>query len=76
MEQTYYKIMYQKKNDDSGTWYAKKGYYAKQEQAQKYIDILEQVSDIYSVLRLESFIVSVPDPQEQNKKAAGESRKK
>ena len=71
MEQTYYKIMYQKKNDGSGAWYAKKGYYAKQEQAQKYIDILEQVSDVYSILRVEPFTIVVPDPvQKQHKQAA------
>lgn len=71
MEKTCYKILYQKKQDLSGYWYTKKGYYETQVQAEKYISILEQVSDIYSVLRVEPFVIVVPDPvQKQPKRAA------
>lgn len=71
MEKTYYKILYQKKQDLSGNWYTKKGYYETQTQAEKYISILEQVSDIYAALRVEPFTIVVPDPvQKQTKQAA------
>lgn len=71
MEKTFYKILYQKKQDLSGGWYTKKGYYETQVQAEKYISILEQVSDIYAALRVESFIVVVPDPIQKESKKAG-----
>lgn len=71
MEKTYYKIMYQKRNDISGCWYTKKGYYETQLQAEKYISVLEQVSDIYAALRTEPFVVIVPDPIQKESKKAG-----
>lgn len=71
MQKTYYRILYQKKQDTEKNWYSKKGYYETQMQAEKYISILEQVSDIYSALRVEPFTIVVPDPIQKQPKRVG-----
>lgn len=76
MQKTYYRILYQKKQDPSCAWYSKKGYYETLTQAEKYISVLEQVSDIYAALRTESFIVNVPDPAKKAGIRAGKSKRK
>ena len=71
MQKTYYRILYQKKQDTEKNWYPKKGYYETLTQAEKYISVLEQVSDIYAALRTESFIIDIPDPTKKTSIRAG-----
>lgn len=48
---TYYQIRYQKKTDNTGKWFVKCTCTEKW-QAEKFVDILEQVSDIYKALQV------------------------
>lgn len=51
MEQTYYQIKYRKKRDSVPKWYIK-GTYRTKTEADRFADILSQVSDIYSELKV------------------------
>ena len=48
---TYYQIQYQKKTDRTGKWFVKCTCTEKW-QAEKFCDVLEQVSDIYKALQV------------------------
>lgn len=56
MEKTYYQIKYKKKLDSVPKWYLK-GTYRTKAEAERFMDVLSQVSDIYSELKVEPITI-------------------